>query len=57
MVTLQGFALIAELIAAAVLIATLFGFWRRRSKPWFVASVVAFVALIVVVTVIIDSTA
>ena len=38
MITSQGFALIAELIAAALLIAALTGFTVRRSLPWLVGA-------------------
>jgi hypothetical protein len=55
MVTLQGFALIAELAAAILLIVALVGFGVSRSKPWLMGSAVAFVALIVAVTMLIES--
>jgi hypothetical protein len=55
MVTLQGFALIAELAAAISLIVALAGFGVCRSKPWLMGSAVAFVALIVAVTMLIGS--
>ena len=55
MVTLQGFALIAELTAALWLIVALAGFGISRSKPWLMGSAVAFIALIVAVAVLIES--
>jgi hypothetical protein len=55
MVTLQGFALIAELAAAILLIVALAGFGFSRSKPWLMGSAVAFIALIVAVTMLIES--
>lgn len=55
MVTLQGFALIAELAAAIWLIVALAGFAISRSKPWLMGSAVAFIALIVAVTMLIES--
>jgi hypothetical protein len=55
MITLQGFALIAELAAAVWLIVALAGFGISRSKPWLMGSAVAFVTLIVAVTMLIES--
>jgi hypothetical protein len=55
MVTLQGYALIAELAAAIWLIISLAGFGISRSKPWLMGSAVAFTALIVAVTMLIES--
>jgi uncharacterized membrane protein YkgB len=55
MVTLQGFALIAELIAAAWLIIALASFGINRSKSGLVGSAIAFMVLIVTVTIIIHS--
>ena len=54
MITPKGLALIAELIAAAWLIVALTGFAVCRSKPWFACTATAVVALIAVVTVLID---
>jgi hypothetical protein len=34
MITSQGYGVIAELIATALLIAALTGFFVQRSKPW-----------------------
>ena len=55
MITSQGFGLIAELIAAALLIAALTGLIIRRSQPWLVGVTVALVILVVAVTIIINS--
>jgi hypothetical protein len=55
MITSQGFGLIAELTAAALLIAALAGLIIRRSQPWLVGVTVALVILIVAVTIIINS--
>jgi hypothetical protein len=55
MITSQGFGLIAELIAAALLIAALTGLIIRRSQPWLVGVTVALVMLVVAVTIIINS--
>ena len=57
MITPKGFALIAELLAAACLIVALLGLSIRRSRPFLVSSVVAFAALIAAVTVLIDLSA
>jgi len=54
MITPKGVALIAELIAAAWLIAELFGFAVWRSKIWFACTAAAAAALIVAVTALID---
>jgi hypothetical protein len=51
----QGFALIAELFAAVLLVAALSGFFVRRSRPWLVGAAIAFTILIVALTVIIDA--
>jgi hypothetical protein len=55
MITSQGYGLIAELIATALLIAALTGFFVRRSKSWLVGVTMAFMILIVAATVVIDS--
>jgi uncharacterized membrane protein YgaE (UPF0421/DUF939 family) len=55
MITSQGFGLIAELIAAASLIAALMGLIIRRSQPWLVGVTAALVILVVAVTIIINS--
>ena len=55
MITSQGYGLIAELIATALLIAALTGFFVQRSKPWLVGVTMAFMILIVAATVIIAS--
>ena len=55
MITLKGFALIAEFTAAVWLIAALAGFRISRSESWLVSSAIAVVALLVAVTMLIDS--
>ena len=55
MVTLRGLALIVELAAAMLLIVAPAGFGLSRSKPWLMGSAVAFIALIVAVTMLIES--
>jgi hypothetical protein len=55
MIKSQGFGLIAELIAAASLIAALMGLIIRRSQPWLVGVTAALVILVVAVTIIINS--
>jgi hypothetical protein len=55
MMTSLGFGLIAELIAAALLIAAIAGFTIRRSKPWLAGAAVAMVMLVVAAMIIIDS--
>ncbi|MGC1780321.1 MAG: hypothetical protein WBB34_20490 [Xanthobacteraceae bacterium] len=57
MITLQGCALIAELIAGIGLAVALAGFGIIRSKSWLVGSAVAFTVLMLAATVIIDATA
>jgi hypothetical protein len=56
MITSQGFGLITELIAAALLTATLAGFAVRRSQPWLVGVAIASIILVVAVTIVINST-
>jgi hypothetical protein len=56
MLTPEGAALIAEVIAAAWLIVALAGFCIRRTTPWLVCSVVAVAMLLTSVAVIIGST-
>ena len=56
MITLQGCALIAELIAGIGLAIALAGLGIRRSKPWLVGSVVAVAALMIAATVVINAT-
>jgi len=41
MITSQGYGLIAELTAAALLIAALTGLFVQRSKPWLVGVTIA----------------
>jgi hypothetical protein len=55
MITSQGFGLIAELIAAALLTAALIGFAVERSQPWLVGIAIAFTMLIVAGTILIGS--
>ena len=55
MVTSQGYGLIAELIAAALLIVALTGLFVQRSKPWLVGVTMALVILIVAATVVMAS--
>ena len=55
MITLQGFSLLAELAAAIWLIVALAGFGISRSKPWLMGCAVAFIALIVAATMLIES--
>jgi hypothetical protein len=55
MITSQGYGLIAELLATALLIAALTGFFVQRSKPWLVGATMAFTILIVAATVLIAS--
>jgi hypothetical protein len=55
MITSQGYGLIAELIAAALLITALTGLFIQRSKPWLVGVTMAFVILTVAATVVIAS--
>jgi hypothetical protein len=55
MVTPQGVALIAELIAGLFLFVGIVGFGIRRTKPWLVVSVLAAATLITTVTVIVES--
>ena len=55
MITSQGYGLVAELIATALLIAALSGFFVQRSKPWLVGVTMAFMLLIVAATAVIGS--
>ncbi len=55
MVTLQGLALIMELIAGVLLIVGLIGFGVSRAKPWLFISAAAFIVLIMAVTMIVSS--
>ncbi len=55
MITSQGFALIAELVAAVLLIAALSGFVIQRSQPWLVGVAIAFMILIVAMIIVADS--
>ena len=51
--TSQGYGLIAELLAVALLIAALIGLFVQRSKPWLVGVTMAFVILTAAATVVI----
>jgi hypothetical protein len=53
MITLQGYGLIAELIATTLLITALTGLFVQRSKPWLVGVTMAFVILTAAATVVI----
>ena len=55
MITSQGYGLIAESIAAALLIVALSGLLVQRSNPWLVGVTMAFVILTVAATVVIAS--
>ena len=55
MITSQGYGLIAELTAAALLIAALTGLFVQRSKPWMLGVTMAFVILTVAASVVITS--
>ncbi len=55
MITSQGFALIAELVAAILLIAALSGFVFQRSQPWLVGVAIAFMILMVAMIIVADS--
>jgi len=55
MITSQGFGLIAELIAAALLLISLAGFVVQRSQSWLTGVAIAFVALVAAVTIVIQS--
>jgi hypothetical protein len=55
MMTSQGYGLIAELIATALLITALAGFFVQRSKPWLLGVTMAFTILVAAVTMIIAS--
>ena len=55
MITSQGYGLIAEMIAAAILIVELTGLFVHRSKLWLVGVTLGFVILTVAATVVIAS--
>jgi hypothetical protein len=55
MFTLEGAALIAEVVAMAWLIIALAGFRIRRTTPWLICSIVAVAMLLASVAVIIDA--
>jgi hypothetical protein len=53
MITSQGYGLITELIATALLIAALSGFFVQRSKPWLVGVTMALMLFMVAATTVI----
>jgi hypothetical protein len=55
MITFQGFGLIAELIAAVLLVAALTGFAVRRTGAWLLGVAITFTMLIAAVTILIES--
>ena len=55
MITSHGYGLIAELTAAALLIAALTGLFVQRSKPWLLGVTMAFMILTVAASVVITS--
>jgi hypothetical protein len=55
MVTPEGLALIIELVAGIFLVAGVAGFGFRRTAPWLVVSALAFAALIVTVSIVVES--
>ena len=55
MITSHGYGLMAELTAAALLIAALTGLFVQRSKPWLLGVTMAFVTLTVAASVVIAS--
>jgi hypothetical protein len=56
MITSYGLGLIAELIAAVLLIAALTGFAIRRSQPWLIGVAVAMMLFVVAVTIVVRAT-
>jgi hypothetical protein len=56
MLTLEGAALIAEVIATAWLVVALIGFGLRRTTPWLLSAAVALAILMTTVVVIVDAT-
>jgi uncharacterized protein YacL len=55
MITSEGFGLIAELIAAVLLIAAITGFAVRRTARWLLGVAITFTMLIAAVTILIES--
>jgi glycerol uptake facilitator-like aquaporin len=55
MITLQGFGLIAEVIATAMLLIMLAGFAVQRSQSWVAGVAIAFVVLVAAATIVIQS--
>jgi len=52
----DGIALIAEVMAALMLVVTLIGFRVSRSQLWLAGSVIALIALLAAVTIIVSAT-
>lgn len=52
----DGIALIAELIAALMLVVTLVGFRVSRYQFWLVGSAIALIVLLAAVTIVVSST-
>jgi hypothetical protein len=55
MLTFEGVALIAELLAAVWLTVALIGFGARRTTPWLFCAGVALVLLMTTVVVLVDT--
>lgn len=55
MITSEGIGLIAELIAAVLLIAAVAGFAVRRTGPWLLGAAITFAMLIAAVTILIKA--
>ena len=55
MITSEGIGLIAELIAAVLLIAAIFGFAVRRTGPWLVGVAITFTMLMAAATILIEA--
>ena len=56
MLTVEGAALIVEVIATAWLIVALIGFRLRRTTPWLLCAAIALATLMTTVIVIVDAT-
>jgi hypothetical protein len=54
MLTIEGAALIVEVVATAWLVVALIGFGVRRTMPWLLCAAVAFAMLMTTVVVVID---
>jgi hypothetical protein len=55
MLTIKGAALIAEVIAAALLIIALIGFRVRRTTPWLLCAAIALAIFMTTVIVVVDA--